>query len=199
MAFPRIGKTLLGTAALVLPGLALAHTGADGGAHHLAGFSEGFAHPFTGMDHLAAMVAVGIWSAMTTRRVWVAPLSFASLLLVGAVMGIAGVALPAVEPMIAASLLVLGLLVATRASLPAGAGALLAGGFALFHGLAHGTELAAAHSVAGALAGMVLGTALLHVTGIAIGHTMMRASAWWPRVLGGGVALLGAGFLAGVM
>ncbi|MFA9439774.1 HupE/UreJ family protein [Uliginosibacterium sp. sgz301328] len=198
MAFPRIGKTLLGAAALALPGLALAHTGADGGAHHLAGFGEGLAHPFTGMDHLAAMVAVGIWSAMTARRAWIAPLSFASLVLAGALMGIANVALPAVEPMIAASLLVLGLLVATRASLPAGAGAVLAGGFALFHGLAHGTELTAAHSVAGALAGMVLGTALLHVAGLAIGHAMLRANAWWPRLLGGGVALLGAGFFTGM-
>ncbi|MFT4172646.1 MAG: HupE/UreJ family protein [Rhodocyclaceae bacterium] len=194
----RIGKALL-TGLALLPTLALAHTGADGGAHHLAGFPEGFAHPFTGIDHLAAMVAVGVWSAMTTRRAWTAPVSFASLLLVGALMGIGGVALPAVEPMIAASLLVLGLLVAARVRMPLSAGAMLVGVFALFHGLAHGTELAGAHSVVGALAGMVLGTALLHICGLAVGRVLMRANVWWPRVLGGGVALLGAGLIGGLV
>jgi urease accessory protein len=112
-------KTLALTV-LLLPMAASAHTGADGGMHH--GFVTGFMHPLTGADHLAAMVAVGLWSALAARRgldlLW-APLAFAGMLLVGASMGLAGVQLPAVEPMIAASLLVLGLLVATRIHLPA--------------------------------------------------------------------------------
>jgi urease accessory protein len=193
------GKKLLLILSLSIPALALAHTGADGGIHHLTGFAEGFAHPFTGMDHLAAMIAVGIWSAMSARRIWVAPIAFASLLLIGALAGIADVASPAVEPMIAASLLVLGLLVATRVKLSSNAAALLVGAFATFHGLAHGTELAASGNAAAALAGMELGTVLLHTAGLVIGYALMRANAWWPRVLGAGVALLGAGLLAGVM
>ena len=112
----------LALATLALPLAALAHTGADAGLHH--GLVAGFMHPLTGVDHLAAMVAVGLWSALAARRAWPdllwAPLAFAGMLLVGALMGLAGLQLPAVEPMIAASLLVLGLLVATRAHLPAG-------------------------------------------------------------------------------
>jgi urease accessory protein len=194
-----VGKKLLFALALCAPGLALAHTGNDGGAHHLTGFIEGFAHPLTGLDHLAAMIAVGIWSAMTARRIWVAPISFAALLFVGACAGMAGVVLPAVEPMIAASLLVLGLLVAARVRLPAGAGALLVGVFAVFHGLAHGSELAAAGNAAAALAGMVLCTMVLHTTGLVLGRILTRADAWWPRALGAAVTLLGAAFLGSVI
>jgi urease accessory protein len=94
----------------------------------------GLLHPLTGADHLAAMVAVGLWSALVARRAWPdllwAPLGFAALLLAGAVLGLAGVGMPAVEPMIAASLLVLGLLVATRVRLPGLAAAALVGVFA---------------------------------------------------------------------
>ena len=199
MNIRQLGKHLLPSLVLCLPGIALAHSGSDGGAHHIAGFVDGFAHPFTGADHLAAMIAVGIWSAMTARRIWVAPVSFAGLLLIGALMGMAGIALPLVEPMIAASLLVLGLFVAARVRMPAGASALLVGAFSVFHGVAHGTERAAAGHAAAALGGMVLATMLLHVTGLIAGRMLTRADAWWPRLLGGGVALLGAGFLAGVI
>ncbi|MDQ8022418.1 MAG: HupE/UreJ family protein [Moraxellaceae bacterium] len=194
-------KTALITAAALLPALAIAHTGGDAGAHHGSAFMEGFAHPFTGLDHLAAMVTVGIWSAMAfsgnTARVMVAPVAFALLLLIGGLLGFAGVQLPGVEPMIAASLLVLGLLLASRAKLPVTAGAVLAGGFALFHGVAHGYELPAEHAI-GALSGMVLGTMILHVAGIAIGHFVLQRNVWLPRVTGGAVALLGLGLLAGV-
>ncbi len=164
---------------------ALAHVGGDGGEHH--GFLNGALHPITGLDHLAAMLAVGMWSAMTTRRVWLAPLSFAALLLLGALVAKLGLGLPAIEPMIAASMLVVGLLVATRTQLPEWAGAALVGAFALFHGAAHGQELAGGM----ALAGMVLGTAVLHAVGIAVGLGLQRTSAWWPRAAGAVVALMG--------
>ncbi len=164
---------------------ALAHVGDAAHAH--GGFLAGFLHPVTGLDHLAAMLAVGVWSAMTTRRPWIAPLSFAALLLGGALLARAGVSLPAIEPMIAASMLVVGLLLAARARLPEAAGAMLVGAFAVFHGAAHGQELAGA----AALAGMVLGTALLHAAGIAIGLGMRRASPWLPRAAGAVVALMG--------
>ena len=172
---------LLSTASAV----ALAHTGGDGGEHH--GLLMGALHPITGLDHLAAMLAVGMWSAMTTRRIWLAPLAFAALLLAGAIIAKLGLALPAIEPMIAASMLVVGLLVATRTRLPEWSGAGLVGAFALFHGAAHGQELAGGM----ALAGMVLGTAALHMVGMALGLAMQRAHQALPRAVGGIVALMG--------
>jgi urease accessory protein len=130
--------------ALCAPALCLAHVGADAGAHHgaVSALAAGFMHPFTGADHLAAMLVLGVWSALTARRVWLAPLAFAATLAIGALIGLGGGAVPGIEPMIAASLLALGLLLATSAKLPAVAGAVLAAVFALFHGAAHGHELA---------------------------------------------------------
>ncbi|HEX5125955.1 MAG TPA: HupE/UreJ family protein [Rhodocyclaceae bacterium] len=191
---------LTATASLgALPALAFAHLGNDAGLHHGTGFLAGFTHPLTGLDHLCAMIAVGIWSAMNTRRIWTVPISFAAVLLIGALAGMQGLTLPAVEPMIAASVLVLGLLVALRTKLPVAASAALIGVFAIFHGVAHGTELGGANSVPAAVSGMVLGTLLLHIVGLGIGHMLQQRSAWWPRALGGGVALLGIGFLGGLI
>lgn len=187
---------LAALALAAMPLLAAAHVGADGAAHH-DGFLSGFTHPFTGLDHLAAMVAVGLWSALTTPRAtaWALlrlPLAFAMLLLVGALAARAGLALPAIEPLIASSVLVLGLLVALQVRLPALAGALLVGVFALFHGAAHGQELASGT----ALAGMLLATAVLHAAGLGLGWWLRRLAATWaPRVAGGAVALFGAGLL----
>jgi urease accessory protein len=187
----------LALAALLLPLAASAHTGVDGGMHH--GFITGFLHPLTGADHLAAMVAVGLWSALAARRgldlLW-APLAFAGMLLVGALMGLAGVQLPAVEPMIAASLLVLGLLVATRIHLPGAVAAAVVGVFAIFHGVAHGHELAGEQGAALTLAGMVGATVLLHLSGIAMGWALRHANAWLPRVVGAAVVALGATLLS---
>lgn len=172
--------------------LAAAHTGNDGAFHHGIGnaLAAGFTHPFTGLDHLAAMLALGLWSALTTQRVWLAPLAFAGTLLAGALLGFAGISLPAVEPMIAASLLVLGLLVSTRAALPLAAGVGLAAVFALFHGIAHGQELGGPLGAL-ALAGMVAATSLLHGIGIALGLTMKHGQRWLPRLAGAGIALFG--------
>jgi len=171
------------------------------GTHELTqtGFWTGFTHPLTGLDHLAAMVSVGLWSALSARRagpelLW-GPLGFAGLLLAGAVLGLQGVALPAVEPMIATSLLVLGLLVVTRRRLPGVAAAALVGTFAIFHGVAHGTELANAGGAWQTLAGMLLATALLHTAGLALGWALRSAPVWAPRVVGAAVALFGGALL----
>jgi len=168
-------------------GLALAHAGADGAAHH--GFVEGLLHPFTGLDHLAAMLAVGVWSAGTVQRRWLAPLVFVAMLLAGS---LAGPALPAAETMIALSLVVVGALLLSPKRIPLLLGSIALGGFALFHGAAHGQEL----SGAAALLGMVLGTTLLHGLGIALGLNLRRQSVWLPRMAGMGVALFGLGLLA---
>ena len=175
---------------------AWAHPGTDGGSHHALGFADGLLHPLTGVDHLAAMLAVGLWSALATRRLWLAPLAFMAMLLLGAVAGMAGVSLPGVEPMVAASLVVLGLLVASRWHLNAAVGVALVGGFAAFHGLAHGGEFAAAGNPWGVLAGMLLATAALHAAGLGLGLMLRRRSAWWPRVAGAGIALLGGALIA---
>ena len=176
-----------------LPTLALAHVGADAGTHH--GFMAGFAHPFTGIDHLLAMLVVGVCSAALTRRWWLAPLAFASMMLVGALLAAAGFVLPAVEPAIALSLVLLGALLAARSAWPAAAMTAVAALFALFHGAAHGVELRGLE----ALAGMVLATALLHVAGLALGLSLRGRSPWWPRAAGLAVSLFGAVLLFGVV
>ena len=182
---------LLGLLWLALP--ALAHTGALGDHVH-TGFMAGLLHPFTGIDHLAAMLAVGVWSALAVRPVWVAPLAFVALLGAGALGGLAGVAVPGVEPMIAASLLVTGLLIATRAQWPVWAAALVAGLFAFFHGAAHGMELSGV-GVAQALAGMLIGSAALHLAGIGLGRRVFGPHRWLSAMAGGAVALLGSALL----
>jgi urease accessory protein len=185
---------------IALPLAASAHTGVDGGMHH--GFAAGFLHPLTGADHLAAMVAVGLWSALTARRAWPdllsAPLGFAVMLLAGALAGLSGVQLPGVEPMIATSLLVLGLLVATQRRLPALAAASLVGAFAVFHGVAHGQELAGEPAAALTLTGMLAATVLLHVAGIAIGGSLRHGHRWAPRLAGAAVAVFGVALLGGL-
>ena len=194
---PALAAMLAAIAALPL--VASAHVGADGAAHHDIGFAQGFLHPFTGMDHLAALVAVGLWSALIARSardtLW-APVGFAAMLLAGALVGLAGVQVPAVEPMIAASLLVIGLLVVTRLRLPGPVAAAVVGVFAVFHGVAHGYELSGDHGAGLAIGGMVLATALLHAGGIAIGWALRQRTVWLPRVAGAAVALFGAGLLA---
>jgi urease accessory protein len=177
---------------------ASAHIGTN--FHDHSGFLAGFLHPVGGLDHLAAMVAVGLWSALTARRagpelLW-GPLGFSSMLLMGAVAGLQGVAVAAVEPMIAASLLVTGLLVVSRLRVPGLAAALLVGVFAVFHGLAHGYELAGNANATQTLAGMFTATVLLHATGLALGWALRSANVWVPRMAGAAVALLGLGLLA---
>jgi urease accessory protein len=173
------------------------HSEATGHSH--GGWLTGFLHPLTGLDHLAAMVAVGLWSALAARRAWPdllwAPLGFAAMLLVGALLGLQGIQLPAVEPMIAVSLLVIGLLVLTRWHVPGAAAAALVGVFAVFHGLAHGYELAGDANALPTVAGMLTATLLLHGAGLAAGWALRHASVWVPRLAGAGVALFGLALL----
>jgi urease accessory protein len=191
---------ILIAAACALPLAASAHTGVGAAGHH--GFVTGFLHPLSGLDHLAAMVAVGLWSALTARRAWPdllwAPLGFAVMLQAGALLGLAGVQLPAVAPMIAASLLVLGLLVATQRRLPALAATALVGVFAVFHGVAHGQELAGESGAALTLAGMLAATVLLHAAGITIGGALRYTPRWMPRLAGAAAVAFGVALLGGL-
>ncbi|RZL04188.1 MAG: HupE/UreJ family protein [Rubrivivax sp.] len=199
---------IVGGATASLTTLAQAHVGAHGGLAHshdaLGSFMAGAAHPLTGLDHLAAMVSVGLWSALSlhepasagaqAKRLLAAPLAFAATLLVGALMALQGIAVGGVEPMIAASLLAIGLMVATRTTLPTAIGAVLVAGFALFHGLAHGQELGGL--AAAALAGMVLSTLALHTVGIGAGLLLRQHGQWVPRIAGIGVAAMGLAWLS---
>ena len=178
---------------LATTGAALAHTGADSGSHHGA-FMGGLLHPLTGTDHLAAMVAVGIWSAVALRTAWQAPLAFVALLAVGALAGFAGFQPPGVEPVIAASIVVLGLLISWRKGLPVGGVVSLVGVFAFFHGVAHGTELAGGQQLA-ALAGMVVGTAGLHLAGMGLGRWLLAQQHRLHQVVGTVLTLLGTWLL----
>ncbi|TSE26216.1 HupE / UreJ protein [Tepidimonas sediminis] len=186
LALPRRAGPSLATAGLGLAAhTAWAHTGVDMGAHH--GWLAGLMHPWSGLDHLLVMLAVGVWSALATARVWLAPLSFAAVLWLGAWGAQQGLAVPAVEPMIVASMVVIGVLIALQAAWPAPVVAAIVAGFAWFHGAAHGQELQGG----AALAGMVLSTAVLHALGIALGVTLRRWHAWAPRASGALVALAG--------
>lgn len=182
-------RAAVATLMLVLAGPAQAHVG-----QHL-GFSVagGFAHPFAGLDHLAAMIAVGLWGAMAGgKRTWIWPLAFVSAMLTGGFLGHAGVGLPAVGSAIAVSVVVLGLLVATGVSAPLPVGAALIAVFAIFHGHGHGAE-APADGWAGYAAGFALATALLHIVGIGLGVGLQRSLGALPvRGLGVVTAVLGA-------
>lgn len=186
----KLSHALFLIAACAISTGASAHIGADISTHAHSGLLDGLLHPLTGLDHLAAMLAVGFWSALTARRLWTTPLAFAALLLVGALLGLSGIELPAVEPVIAASLLVLGLLVALRSRLPALLAAALVGGFAVFHGVAHGVELSGAAHIGAPLAGMLVATLALHGIGLGLGLAC-RDKAWLSRAAGAGVAAFG--------
>jgi len=181
-------------------GVALAHPGHPPGTGHDA-FSAGLLHPLTGFDHLCAMLAVGLWAALThqgLRQALWTPASFLVLLLAGALAGMAGLHPPAIEPVIMASLLVLGLLIAGRRTMGTGAGAALAGFFAVFHGIAHGAELSPGDSAAAFIAGFMLTTCALHAVGLAAGFAMKRSGAWPARLAGAGIAAYGLALFAGV-
>jgi urease accessory protein len=184
----------LPTLLIALP--ALAHTG-EGGA---GGFLAGLAHPVFGLDHVVAMVAVGLWGAfLGAPALWMLPIVFPLVMALGGVLGIIGVPLPAVETGIASSAIVLGLMVALAARPPLWAAALLAGAFAIFHGYAHGKELPDGANAVAFSAGFVIATGLLHLTGIAFGLV-----ARWPvgrivvRAAGGVIALIGVAYLGGL-
>jgi urease accessory protein len=145
------------------------------------------------------MLAIGLWSALTApkfgREMLWGPLGFVNVLLLGAALGMEGVDIPAVEPLIAASLMAVGLLVVTRLPLRGLGAALLAGTFALAHGLAHGDALTDNVNAFPALAGMVSATLLLHSMGLALGWSLRGVNIWVARLLGAGVAALGSALL----
>ena len=173
---------------------ALAHVG----DHSQMGFTEGLLHPFSGLDHVLAMVAVGLWASQLGRRaLWLLPLTFPAVMALGAAIGISGVVLPnlvlpSVEIGIAGSVLVLGAVVALALRPSLAISVPLIGLFALLHGYSHGIELPASASALSYGAGFIAATLVLHAIGIAIGLTAGRIPVRFAaRTAGGAIAVLG--------
>lgn len=187
----RIGVALLGIAAAS----ANAHTGAGIGS----GFVAGLRHPVSGLDHLLAMVGVGIWGTFLGRPlIWVLPVAFPLVMVVGGALGIANFRLLYVDEGIAASVLVLGLSIAFAWRAPTGCAIAIIAIFAVFHGYAHGIELPSAAAPEAYASGFVLCTGLLHLVGIAIGFLeRMRGGVAALRVMGTVIATLGLWILVG--
>lgn len=184
--------TLLGCIlSLALGGSVQAHT-----LHDAGGFGSGFGHPWSGWDHILAMVAVGIWGAqLRAPAIWLLPVAFPLVMAFGGFLGLAGVPLPGVEMGIALSAIALGAAVACEARPPLAVAAVLTGIFGLFHGYAHGTELPPGEDGLRYSLGFVIGTGCLHGVGILLGLVHR-----WPagrktlRVAGAGICLAGLWF-----
>jgi len=186
---------LLVASGLIEP--AAAHTG-EGLA---GGFASGFTHPIFGVDHVIAMVAVGLWGAfLGAPSIWLLPIIFPLVMAAGGGFGILGVPLPSVETGIALSAVVLGLMVALAARPPLWIAAVIVGAFAIFHGHAHGVEMPTASNALAYALGFVIATGLLHLLGIGFGLL-----ARWPlgsaaiRTAGMVIAVAGAGYLSGIV
>lgn len=180
-------------AMVLAPSLALAHVGVG----QTGGVMLGLAHPVTGFDHIAAMVAVGLWAAQRGgRAVWGVPLSFVMAMSISAAIGAESILIPFVEAGIGASFLVLGLLIVAAVRMPLMASSLLVGLFAVFHGYAHGAEMPGTVSGVAYGIGFVLSTCFLHCFGIGLGLLVQRlASPQLVRYAGGATAALGLIYL----
>lgn len=183
------------TAAFVMP--ASAHPGIGSAVS----FAAGVTHPLSGLDHITAMVAVGLWAAVKGKRaLWAWPLTFVAVMLIGGVLGLTQIALPFVEPGILASVVVLGLMVALAVNPPVWVGAAIIGLFALLHGHAHGAEVA--HAVNGLeyVAGFALATVTLHAVGIGLALSLQRAAPDPVNHLVGVICVtVGVGLYAGIL
>ncbi|MGA2245297.1 MAG: HupE/UreJ family protein [Verrucomicrobiota bacterium] len=161
------------------------------------GFASGFVHPLTGLDHVTAMVAVGLWGAfLRAPAMWVLPVVFPVVMAFGGALGVLGFPMPGVETGIALSSVILGAAVAFAVRPPLWVAGVIVGSFAIFHGHAHGAEMPKAANAMTYAVGFVMATGLLHLGGIAFG-LLVRWS-WGNKLvrLGGvAIALVGIGFL----
>jgi urease accessory protein len=183
-------RTLALAALCLYAGTASAHTG----VHTGSGFAGGLAHPFVGLDHLLAMLAIGVWAAhQGGRALWAVPAAFVGAMLLGGAFGLAGWMLPQVETVIALSVLVLGLLISYRRQWPLAIGMAIAAAFAVFHGFAHAAEMPQGSMPLLYAAGFVIATAFLHGVGIVSG----RLGRQWLRVAGMAIAATGFALILG--
>ncbi|MBU1331400.1 MAG: HupE/UreJ family protein [Gammaproteobacteria bacterium] len=185
-------KSLIALGLMLSPALAFAHPG-----HDHSGLMAGLAHPVFGLDHLLAMLAVGLWAAQQSGAArWALPLTFVASMLIGGLLGFGGLEIPLMETGIAASVLAFGLLVAVAVRLPMVVALGLTALFALTHGVAHGLELPNLASPWTYAIGFLVATAALHGAGYALVRSLPRAAAPLVRVAGAASALTGVWLLA---
>ena len=190
------GGCLAAILAILLPTVAFAHTGVG----ETSGFMHGFGHPISGLDHILAMVMVGVFAwQLSGRALWLVPTSFVLMMAVGGALGVFGIDVPFVEVSIALSVIVLGMSVALGIKTPVVATMAVVGLFAIFHGHAHGAEMPEDAGGVAYVTGFMIATALLHVTGISIGFLIGKAGErhgpMVVRASGGVVAIAGVGIL----
>jgi urease accessory protein len=196
--FPMRARALLPLLFIALPTAALAHTGHG----EASGFVHGFMHPVGGLDHILAMVAVGVFAyVLGGKALWLVPLSFILMMAVGFLLGLGQVDVPFVELGIALSSVVIGAAAAWGRPMPVAAAMSLVGVFAIFHGHAHGAEMPVDTSGLEYAAGFIVATALLHAAGIAAAMGVAKLVGKYGKpvaqVAGGLFALGGVGVLAG--
>ena len=192
--------TLAITSTIMIPQFAFAHVGL-GDAH---GALHGFSHPLMGIDHLLAMVSVGLLAVnLGGRAIWAVPASFVVMMVLGGVLGITGFVLPLTEFGIGVSLLVLGMLITMAVRVPVSIAMTLAAASAIFHGFAHGAEMPENTTGFMFASGFVIATALLHIFGILLGLGIARfsraASQRMLKVAGGVAALVGVALVSGIV
>jgi urease accessory protein len=192
-------RALLRLALLLVSSAAYAHTGVGA----TTGFAHGFLHPISGLDHVLAMVAVGLYAThLGGRALWLVPLSFVTMMAVAGAAGMAGLELPLVEIGIGLSVVVLGAVVAFGLHLPTVAAMALVGFFAIFHGHAHGAEMPESGSGVEYAVGFVIATATLHAAGIGLGMLGKLGQSQENllyRFASGAMALAGIAILIGVI
>lgn len=189
----RQSKSKLALLLFLFPGVALAHTGHG----EAAGLMHGFSHPLGGLDHLLAMVAVGLWAAQAGgRALWAVPCAFVGAMILGGVLALLAVPVPFVETGILVSVLVLGILIAGAFKLSLVYSAAIVGFFAMFHGFAHGAEIPAAINAVSYTLGFVAATALLHLAGLSLGSVLQKINLPVNNRWAGGAIALGGIYLA---
>ena len=183
---------------VLAPAAALAHPGHDGAG----GLVDGFVHPVTGIDHVLAMIAVGVLAALYGgRALWLVPMSFLAAMAAAGAIGMAGIPLQIVEAGIGLSIVVLGLMIAFQIKPPTLVAMVVVGFFALFHGYAHGSEMPNGIAGLSFAAGFLIATALLLSAGAGLGLLLQRRtlSRRLIQAGGGAMALVGIAVLAGVV
>ncbi|MEX2744332.1 HupE/UreJ family protein [Rhizobium mongolense] len=191
---------LLALVATALPAAAYAHPVAG----EAAGFAHGFSHPISGLDHVLAMIMVGVFAyQLGGRATWLVPATFVLVMAFSGALGVAGIDIPFVEAGIALSVVVLGAVVAFNVKAPAAIAMAVVGLFAIFHGHAHGTEMPESAAGAAYGGGFLIATALLHAVGLGFGYATGRIGERRrfivTRLAGGFAAVAGAGILVGMI
>ena len=200
MASRLIKSWLATTPAILTPAVAFAHTGVG----NTSGLVHGFGHPISGLDHVLAMVMVGVFAwQLGGRALWLVPTTFVAVMAVAGALGIAGIGVPFVEIGIAVSVVVFGAVVAFDLKAPTVAVMGVVGLFAVFHGHAHGAEIPEDTGGVTYAAGFMIATALLHLAGISAGFLIGKAGEHYgslaARLAGGSVTVAGVVLLVGVL